>query len=184
MRRGVSIATGILIVAAICLIVFAKPHKVWMVSNEVRIEQPVALVFDYVTTAANWPRWHPASVAVKSIRGDVSKSGNIDDQIWESFRVAGRKGAIVWTVTKKRAPTFWQIKGELGDGVVIGVITYKLQALGEGATLYERTFTSEVHSRRLNLLYALYIHRRIKEESARAVEQLNKKMGAYGVKRN
>lgn len=73
-------------------------------------------------------------------------------------------------------------KGELGDGVVVGVITYKLQALGEGATLYERTFTSEVRSRRLNLLYALYIHRCIKEESARAVEQLNEKMGAYGVK--
>lgn len=52
---------------------------VWRVSNEVRIEQPVAVVFNYVTTAANWPRWHPASVAVKSIRGDVSKSGNIDD---------------------------------------------------------------------------------------------------------
>lgn len=181
MRRVVSIATGILVVASIYLIVFAKPHKVWRVSNEVRIEQPVAVVFNYVTTASNWPRWHPASVAVKSIRGDVSKSGNIDDQIWELFRVAGRKGEIIWTVTKKKAPTFWQIRGEIGDGVVVGVITYKLRALGEGATLYERTFTSEVHSRRLNLLYAFYIHRRIKEESARAVEQLNEKLGTYVV---
>lgn len=40
--------------------------------------------------------------------------------------------------------------------MVIGEITYKLRALGEGATLYQRTFTSEVRSRRLNFLYALY----------------------------
>lgn len=177
MKRQFFIGVGVLvIIAAVCLIVVAKAHKVWTVSNEIRIAKPTPVVFDYVTTAANWPKWHPASMAVKSIQGDVNNPGNIGDRIWESICVADRKVEIIWTVTKKDVPRLWQIRGEVGDGLVIGTITYKLRASGHDATVYTRTFISEVNSRRLNLMYSLFIYRRIKEGSTRAVNQLKEKL--------
>lgn len=34
------------------------------IHTSVLIRRPSAEVFDYVTTPANWPRWHPSSLAV------------------------------------------------------------------------------------------------------------------------
>src|SRR5579864_7432858 len=60
------------------------------------IQRPSKVVFDYVTTPAHWPVWHPSSLAV---RGAVDHPLDLGEQVAEEFRVAGRHGSLVWTVT-------------------------------------------------------------------------------------
>lgn len=62
------------------------------------IHRPIDLVFDYVTTPGNWPRWHPSSLAVT---GATDHSLAVGEQLEETFRVAGRSGRVVWTVTER-----------------------------------------------------------------------------------
>ena len=72
----------------------------------VSIRRPIEEAFDYVTTPANWPNWHPAS---RAVRGTVDHSLLVGEQVTEDFVVAGRAGSCVWQVTKRAAPNLWTI---------------------------------------------------------------------------
>jgi uncharacterized protein YndB with AHSA1/START domain len=41
----------------------------------INIHRPIGAVFDYVTTPANWPAWHPASRAVS---GSVARAAGME----------------------------------------------------------------------------------------------------------
>ena len=47
------------------------------------IHRPIAEVFDYVTTPANWPVWHPASIAVS---GSSDHPLRLGEEVVEEFR--------------------------------------------------------------------------------------------------
>jgi Polyketide cyclase / dehydrase and lipid transport len=72
----------------------------------INIHRPIGAVFDYVTTPANWPAWHPASRAVS---GSVDHSLLIGEQVTEEFVVGGRHGSCVWQVTQREMPYLWTI---------------------------------------------------------------------------
>jgi uncharacterized protein YndB with AHSA1/START domain len=101
----------------------------------ITIHRPIGAVFDYITTPANWPAWHPASRAVS---GSVDHSLLIDEQVTEEFIAGGRRGSCVWQVTRRAVPYLWTITTSTSQ--VRAEITYRLTAQGE-TTVFERELT-------------------------------------------
>jgi len=65
MKRKLVIAAAV-IVALGAALWFAPPLQPdTRIANEIVIARPPQQVYDYVTTPANWPRWHPSSLAVR-----------------------------------------------------------------------------------------------------------------------
>lgn len=95
----------------------------------IQIERPVAEVFAFVTTPANWPQWHPSSLGVSA---GADHSLQVGEQVTEAFLVAGRRGKVVWRVTEREEPRRWVIAGEIVGRNNGGVISYQLSAKGGG----------------------------------------------------
>ena len=57
----------------------------------IEIRAPIERVFDYATTAANWPSWHPAS---QSVRGATDHSAAQGERITEQIQTGGRSCAL------------------------------------------------------------------------------------------
>ena len=134
----------------------------------IEIRQPIEPVYDFVTTAGNWPRWHPASLGVT---GATDHSGQPGEQITEDFLVAGRRGRVVWTVRERDAPCRWVIEGIIQGQDSGGTITYALSEREQG-TFFEREFIYPTRGLWLALLDGLVIRRRIEAESSEALRRL------------
>jgi len=138
-----------------------------------RIRSAVAIrrtpddVFDYVTTPASWPQWHPSSVAVT---GDASHPLELGEQCTEEFVVAGRRGVTDWIVTRRERPTVWAIESRNSNGGR-ATITYALAPAGDG-TQFTRTLEYQMPNPLLALLDAIAIRRRVERESATALDNL------------
>ena len=105
------------------------------ICKSIRIQTPVEEVFEYVTTPGNWPAWHPSSLGVE---GATDHSLEPGEQVTEEYRVAGRRGRVVWTVRERESPRRWVIDGWV-EGGGSGTITYALTPHLEGTT-FERDF--------------------------------------------
>lgn len=138
-------------------------------SNRVVLGARPDEAFDFVTTAGNWVRWHPSSIAV---RGDTERPGQIGDVIEEDFRVAGRTGTVVWRVTECSPPRRWAIDGVIVGRTMGGRVSYTLTPTGSG-TSFEREFAYPVPHRYLPL-DILIVRRRVQQESSEAVRNLAK----------
>jgi uncharacterized protein YndB with AHSA1/START domain len=167
MRRLITI---LLLVTAALIALLIIPNDYagkTRIYNSVDIDRPADQVFDYVTTPANWPRWHPSSLGVSAGADHTLKVG---EQVTEDFDVAGHKGRALWTVAERDAPRRWAIDGKV-EGGGSGHVTYTLTGNGD-KTRFEREFVYP----RPNLLFALLdeitIRRRIEAESAEAVRRL------------
>jgi uncharacterized protein YndB with AHSA1/START domain len=131
------------------------------------IRKPHVEVFDYVTTPANWPKWHPSSIAV---RGATDHSLEPTEELTEEFQVAGRRGTVVWKVIERDAPYRWVIEGKVSGGGK-GTIAYSVKA-HPGGTIFEREFIYQMPNFVFELLNWLIFKRRIKAESVKALSQL------------
>ncbi|WP_224030953.1 SRPBCC family protein [Paraburkholderia caribensis] len=134
------------------------------------IERDSTAVFDYVTTPAHWPAWHPSSL---SVSGATDHSLGIGEQTTEEFRVAGRRGEVVWTVVERRRPEKWTIDGTIA-GRPAGTVSYALtpNTNGKDGTQFERTFTYRSPTLWFALLNAALLRAKIQAESDEAVERL------------
>ncbi|MEM5429820.1 SRPBCC family protein [Cupriavidus oxalaticus] len=141
------------------------------IHSEATIRRPPAEVFAYVSTPANWPAWHPSSLAV---HGATDHSLDVGEQVTEDFRVAGREGTVVWKVAERRAPTFWRIDGTI-DGRKAGTVTYTLTSAGTG-TRFEREFTYQAPTLLFSLLNWAALRKQVDAESAEAVQRLKVKL--------
>jgi uncharacterized protein YndB with AHSA1/START domain len=137
------------------------------IHTTIRIDEPVERVFEYVTTPGNWPEWHPSSLGVSGATDHPLEPG---EQVTEEFRVAGRRGRVVWTVRERDDPHRWVIDGTV-EGGGGGTITYTLTP-DAGGTTFEREFTYAMPNRLLALLDRLVLHRRVEAESAEALRRL------------
>lgn len=169
-RRIAIAAIAIAVVAGLALLPLPLPDRT-RVANAIVIARTPDAVFAYVTTPANWPKWHPASAAVS---GATDHSLAVGEQVTEDFIVAGRKGRVVWTVRKRDIPRTWIIEGDV-DGRAAGVITYALTPVAEG-TRFER----ELVYGSPNLLFAVLnwisVRARVEAESAQAVQNLKRRL--------
>ncbi|BEU24934.1 SRPBCC family protein [Paraburkholderia terrae] len=134
------------------------------------IERDSTAVFDYVTTPAHWPAWHPSSL---SVSGATDHSLGIGEQTTEEFRVAGRRGEVVWTVVERKRPEKWTIDGTIA-GRPAGTVSYALtpNTNGKDGTQFERTFTYRSPTLWFALLNAALLRAKIQAESDEAVERL------------
>ena len=133
----------------------------------ISIRRPIDEVFAYVTTPANWPRWHPSSLGV---RGAADHPLEVGEQVTEDFRVAGRCGEVVWTVRDRSCPQRWRIEGQAA-GWGGSSITYTLTA-EPGGVLFERELVYSTPGLLLSLLDRLLLRRRIRAESSQALRRL------------
>ena len=137
------------------------------VRAEVDIDRPPHDVFEFVSTPATWPRWHPSSIAVT---GDAGHSLALGESVVEEFSVAGRHGFATWRVVSRALDRRWSIEGRI-DGQVRGVVTYSLTER-PGGTHFVREFEYPSPTILFAIANVLVIHARVVEESEKAVANL------------
>jgi uncharacterized protein YndB with AHSA1/START domain len=137
------------------------------IANSIVIAKPPEVVFAYVTTPANWPKWHPSSLAVSGATDHPLAMG---EQVTEDFLVAGRKGRVLWTVTEREPGRKWSIAGTVGERKA-GVVSYTLTPAGQG-TRFDRTFDYSSPNLLFWFLNRLSIKEKVEAESAEAVRHL------------
>jgi hypothetical protein len=136
------------------------------ITTSIRIRRPVGEVFDYVTTPANWPVWHPASI---SVSGSSNHPLRLGEEIVEEFVAGGRRGRATWRVTRRKAPHRWRIEASWPQGQA--VISNLLSAEGVD-TVFRRDLSYEMPNAWLALLDLLVLRRRMDRESRIALQRL------------
>ena len=137
------------------------------ISSSIEIAQPIEQVFDFITTPANWPQWHPASVTVGV---DANHSMLPGEEITENISVAGHRGQVTWLVRERNAPHRWVIDGTGKDGGR-ATITYTLTQHPVG-TNFERELIYAMPNVLLAMLDWLIIRSRMKADSVEALQRL------------
>jgi uncharacterized protein YndB with AHSA1/START domain len=137
------------------------------IHTAILITAPVERVFDYATTPANWPKWHPAS---KAVRGAVDHSLEPGERLVEEIATTGYRGSATWIVRERTAPRRWVIEGE-GDGGGQAWLTYTLTP-ESGGTHFERELVYRMSNAWLALLDLLFIRRRMASDSEQALKRL------------
>ena len=137
------------------------------ICKSIWLQTSIEKVFEYVTTPGNWPAWHPSSLGVN---GATEHSLEPGEQVTEEYRVAGRRGRVVWTAREREAPYRWVIDGRV-EGGGSGTITYTLTPRLEGTT-FERDFVYAMPNPLLAVLDRLVLRRRIEAESVEALRRL------------
>lgn len=167
MRNALLWIVAILLVAAAALFLPLPWTDTTRIHTEATIARPPQAVFDYVTTPGYWPAWHPSSLGVS---GTTDHSLKVGERVTEHFRVAGRTGVVVWTVTNRQPPVAWVIDGNI-DGRKAGVVAYTLAPQGAG-TRFQRDFTYQSPNLLFAVLNRVMLRGRIEAESAEAVRRL------------
>ena len=103
------------------------------VENRIDIDRSAQEVFDYVTTAALWYTWHPATVEVRNVPNRPLTTG---ETILEFIAVAGRHDQAVWTVVSSEPPRRWEIVTDTQNGAAH--ITYVVTPTNRGCC-FQRT---------------------------------------------
>jgi uncharacterized protein YndB with AHSA1/START domain len=145
------------------------------ICNSIQIRQPIEPVFDFITTPANWPQWHPASV---SVGGNADHSLLPAEAVTENISVAGRRGQVTWLVRERSAPHRWVIDGTGKDGGR-ATITYTLTRDTAG-TNFERELVYAMPNPLLAVLDWLIIRSRMKADSAEALQRLKRLLESSG----
>lgn len=143
------------------------------VVNVITLRQPPQVVYDYVTTPATWPKWHPASLAVE---GATERPLGLGGEVAEEFRLAGRHGIIHWKVVEAQPPLTWRIEGEVNRRPS-GEVRYKLTPEGTG-TRFERDFIYRTPNLLFLVLDPIFIGPRVRAESAQGALQLTQAFDA------
>ncbi|MGF6471023.1 uncharacterized protein YndB with AHSA1/START domain [Paraburkholderia youngii] len=168
--KWMSAVLAVVAVAALLAVPLPRPvNLTTRIATVISIERPDTVVFDYVTTPAHWPRWHPSSL---SVRGAIDHSLNVGEQVAEEFRVAGRRGSVLWTVAVRDRPRKWAIVGTI-DGKPAGTVSYALTPVASG-TRFEREFVYRAPTLWFAVLNVLFVRTRIQQESDEAVARLKK----------
>ena len=72
--------------------------------QRIDIAAPPERVFAYVTAPVNWPRWHPAS---RAVRGVTERAPTVGESVVETFEIAGRRADATWTTVEFDPPRRW-----------------------------------------------------------------------------
>jgi len=141
------------------------------ICNSIQIRQPIEQVFDFITTPANWPQWHPASV---SVGGNADHSLLPGEEVTENISVAGHQGQVSWVVRERSKPHRWIIDGTGKDGGR-ATITYTLTENSDG-THFDRELIYTMPNTLLAVLDWLIIRSRMKANSDEALRRLKDRL--------
>jgi len=143
------------------------------IQTAIEITKPIDVVFEYVTTPAHWPQWHPASLRVSA---GADHSLTVGEQVREDFRVAGRRGSATWTVRQREVPSRWVIEGQSDQGGG-ATITYTLSSLPNGAR-FERELVYGAPSLLFVFLNRFSLRAQMMAESGAALHRLKQVLEA------
>ncbi len=134
----------------------------------VHIDRPAEEVFDYITNAGNWTKWHPATAWVK---GDATTHpARVGEVITERVKHGPMRDTFTWNVEECRPPERWAIRGK---GRMFGqkvLITYDLSP-EDGGTRWVRAMTF-FFPKAYAYLDKLLLNRILEKNSEKAVRQL------------
>lgn len=136
------------------------------IDTEVDINRSSQEVFDYVTTAALWHKWHPATVEVRNVPNRPLTTG---ETILELIAVAGRHDQALWTVISCVPPQSWEIATNTPNGTAR--ITYTLTVIG-GSCRFHRTLRFRSKHLVWRLLDSTLIRWMLVRQSAKALHNL------------
>jgi uncharacterized protein YndB with AHSA1/START domain len=137
------------------------------VMSSADIAAPPERVFAYVTTPANWPRWHPQSRAVSGV---VDRTPQPGEKTIEDFEIAGKKGRATWVSVAVDPPRRWAFEGR-GEGGGGARIVYTLTPIS-GGTRFERDLTYRGPNLAFVVANALKLRAVMESDSAEAVRRL------------
>lgn len=83
------------------------------VVTEVELPCATEEAFAFVTNPARWPRWHPATIAV---RGVADRPLALGETVVETIGAAGRTFEATWTVRACVPPRRWVIETASAEG--------------------------------------------------------------------
>jgi len=171
--RKLLLAAVLAVLAAAVLLAPLPVEDRTRIYTVVEIRRPPQAVFDYVTTPAHWPQWHPASLAVT---GATDHPLQLGEQTLEDFRVAGRRGQALWTVTAREASRRWRIEATV-EGRRAGSVSYSLSPSAEG-TRFERELVYPSRNLLFSIVNRLTIRQQVEAESAEALARLKERLEA------
>jgi len=135
--------------------------------HQIHIARPVEQVFDYASTPARWPEWHPSSLRLEPGAEQPLPAGA---RFEEDISAGGRKAHLSWTVLECQRPHVWIAKAQADNGVTLR-LEYRLTAEG-GGTAFTRLLSYELPSLLLKLYNWVLGQRRIHRESVLSLHQL------------
>ncbi len=141
--------------------------------HEILIHQPVADVFDYVSTPGRWPEWHPSSLRLEAGAEAPLPAGA---RFEEDIHAGGRKAHLSWIVLDAQRPTRWCAEARADNGLTL-TLEYRLEPTGTG-TRFVRTLEYTLPNTLMRLYNAVIGRRRIERESRQSLQQLRDRMGA------
>jgi uncharacterized membrane protein len=141
--------------------------------TDIVINRPVDVVFDYVTTPANWPQWHPSSVGVDTPAG---KSLGVGEKVREAIKVGWRRDSVLWTVLERERPRHWMIEGR-GETGGAATLRYELAADGE-RTRFRRDLTYRMPNAFLGIVDRLFVRHLMRVTSHKALVRLKQMVEA------
>ncbi len=150
------------------LLIASRTDNTTRIHTKIWIKRPVDEVYHYVTTPANWPEWHPASL---SVEGATDHALGVGEEVTEEFMTAGRRGRVVWTVVARTPPHYWSIEGKVAGSGGGGAITYTLSQSLEG-TSFEREFVYGAPGVMFYVANKLRLRQLIASESEEALQRL------------
>lgn len=116
------------------------------IENSIDIAAQPPQVFAYVATPANWPRWHPAS---RAVRGITDRTPAVGESVTETYEIGDYRDTATWTTVELEAPRRWRFatRGEHGGSAEIA---YSLTPTATGTQ-----FRRELFYRGPNLAFAI-----------------------------
>jgi uncharacterized protein YndB with AHSA1/START domain len=168
---GIAALTALLLVPVPWPDAFVGSHVV----NRIEIAAPPERVFAYVTTPANWPRWHPAS---RAVRGIVDRTPAVGENVVETFEIAGRSGDATWTTIELDPPRRWIIVSGAPGGSYARLV-YTLSPK-DGGTAWERDLTYRGANLLFGILNMLQIRTVMESDSAKALANVKRQVEAMG----
>ncbi len=133
--------------------------------SSITIQKPIAEIFDYVTTIANWGIMHPAMA--KELVNPPDHPTRAGETFVELFIRGRLKSEILWTVKECIPPTHWKAeavaakRSKIFDlGVMI--FTYQLAEMN-GETRVELTYSYSPQTLLTKLVNWLYLEKESRE---------------------
>ncbi len=174
MRRAVTVVVVLAAAGAVLLVPLPWPEPLvgGHIVSTAHIDAAPERVFAYVATPANWPRWHPAS---RAVRGVVDRTPAVGESVIETFEIAGRRGEATWTTRDVDPPRRWAFDAMSEGGGAR--IVYTLTPANGGTR-----FVRDIHYRGKNLLFgmlnAVSVHAVMERDSAAAVANVKRDVEA------
>lgn len=112
-----------------------------VLTHRVDIDVAPAGVWHYACNASRWHEWHPATRKVDPLPDRPLRAG---EPIVEHIAVGERKFTATWQVLHAEPGQLWVIATDTPEG--LARIVYRLKAIGNSATRFERTLACRTRS--------------------------------------